>query len=140
MDTAKPRRLPQDKAEQLRTIRLVSSACGRFKLADCSTGWGAAATATFIRTCTPLLAAEIQRARVVWIRTKQVTGTAPLPEEILQQFPEMANCCTANDVLTHVADATQRTPRTAALEIMHGLFPAYTASSIERMSWARKRG
>lgn len=120
-------------------VRIVPSACGRFMVAECSAGYGEAATATFIRTHTPLLAADIQRARVIYLRTKQVSGCAPAPEAIIQQFPEIADCCTPQDISTYIADETKRTPRTAALEIMERLFPAYSAGSIERMSRARRR-
>jgi hypothetical protein len=118
-------------------IRIVE--CGQFKLAQCDGDSAENSTATFIRGQAPVLAAEIQRARAIYLRTKQVTGSTPTPEQILEQFPTIAECCVSRDVLTHVADPDQRTARIAALDILHGLFPTYSAEYIERSSRAPRR-
>jgi hypothetical protein len=113
-------------------IRIVASPDGRFKLAksaESSTG-SAAATATFIRERTSFLAAEIQHARGVVVRTWSICGSRPEPAEIMGQFPEIRELCVEADIYKYVADQGTRTPLSAALEIMHSLFPTYSSQSI----------
>jgi hypothetical protein len=133
MGNGKRRHIQQRKAEQL---LFAPSPCGQFMLlvSQCAAGYGEASTATFIRSHAGLLRGEIRAARALWVRTKRLNGRAPTPEMFLQQFPEIASCCSAQDVETYIGDAKRRTPRTAALEILHRFFPGYTDGSIERMS------
>src|SRR5579864_4683597 len=113
------------------SFRVVTYPSG-LKLTVLTAGDSDASTQSFIRTQCALLAGEIQQARAFYLRTRQVTGGTPTPGEILAQFPTIAECCVSRDVLTHVADTAQRTARIAALEILQGLFPTYSAEYIER--------
>jgi len=138
MDKAKARHSQQRKAEQL---LFAPSPCDRFMLlvSECADGYGEASTATFIRTHAGLLRGEIRAARALWVRTKKLNGRAPTPDMPVGQFPEIASCFSAHDVETYIADATKRTPRTAALEVLHRFFPRYSDGSIERMSRMQRR-
>lgn len=117
-------------------IRIVQR--GQFKVAECSGGFGDASTVTFIQQHAAPLAADIQRARCVWIRTERATGKPPDPQAIAAEFSEIAKLCTDQDVLTYVAHSSRLTPRMAALEILQGLFPTCSPQYIERSTRARR--
>jgi hypothetical protein len=95
-----------------------------------------ASTASVIHDITPLLAAEIDQARAVYARTWSVRGSKPESREIMRQFPRIRELCVDADIYKYIADQGMRTPLSAALEIMHGLFPNYKSDSIARMARA----
>jgi len=107
-----------------------------FKLAKVLDG---ASTASVIRYETALLAAEIEPARGVWVRTWSVRGSKPDAREIMRQFPKIRELCVEADIYKYIADQGIRTPLSAAIEIMHGLFPRYSSQSIARMARAPRR-
>jgi hypothetical protein len=93
-----------------------------FKLAKVVDG---ASTASVIRYETALLAAEIEQARAVYVRTWSVRGERPIPREIFRQFPRIRELCVEADIYKYIADQGIRTPLSAAVEIMHGRSPAW---------------
>lgn len=132
-------------AESLKIIRLpgepftIIRCDGGKRAVLTGDGWGAAATATFIRLHTALLGLEIEAARTVWVSTEE-----PTPGLIGGQFREIRRLCVREDVERYVQPNEQgrwdRTARAAALEIMDGLFPTYSKGSVKRMARRRKKG
>jgi hypothetical protein len=107
-----------------------------FKLAKVAVG---ASTASVIRYETALLAAELEQARAVYVRTWSVRGSKPDAREIMRQFPKIRELCVEADIYKYIADQGIRTQLSAAIEIMHGLFPRYSSQSIARMARAPRR-